>query len=202
GGGGGGRGGPGGDQPPDAGGASQEQRINITTEKTVPQLRKFLEAGGTILTIGSSAALGSQVGLPLGHHLVARGAEGAGRALGREKFYVPGSVVRVRLNPAHSLAWGMDRNADVMFSSSPVFRLPEGDDAKGLKRVAWFDSKTPLRSGWAWGQENLAGGVAIADAPVGKGRLVMCGPQILFRGQPHGTFKVLFNAIVQAGVKD
>ena len=94
----------------------------------------------------------------------------------------------------------MDEQVDVMFSSSPVFKLP--DDAKGLKRVAWYDGKTPLRSGWAWGQEHLDGGVAIAEAEVGKGKLVLCGPQILFRGQPHGTFKFLFNAIVQSGARE
>src|SRR5262249_16560174 len=72
-------------------------------------------------------------------------------------------------------------------------------DKKGLKRIAWFDGKTPLRSGWAWGQEHLDGGTAIVDARVGQGRLVAFGPQILFRGQPHGTFKFFFNGIVQAG---
>ena len=46
------------------------------------------------------------------------------------------------------------------------------------------------------------GGVAIAEAEVGKGKLILCGPQILFRGQPHGTFKFLFNAIAQAGAKE
>jgi hypothetical protein len=29
----------------------------------------------------------------------------------------------------------------------------------------------------------------------------MFGPQIAFRAQPHGTFKFLFNGIVQAGAK-
>ena len=42
---------------------------------------------------------------------------------------------------------------DVMFSASPTFRLVEQADAKGLRRVGWFDTKSPLRSGWAWGQE-------------------------------------------------
>src|SRR5207249_9953803 len=70
-----------------------------------------------------------------------------------------------------------------------------------LHRVAWFDGKAPLRSGWAWGQEYLDGGVAIAEAQVSSGRLVMFGPQITFRAQPHGTFKFLFHGIVQAGVK-
>jgi hypothetical protein len=40
------------------------------------------------------------------------------------------------------------------------------------------------------------------DAKIGKGRLAMFGPQVLFRGQAHGTFKLVFNGIVQAGVNE
>ena len=89
-----------------------------------------------------------------------------------------------------------------MFSTSPTFRLTDGAEAAGVRRVGWFDSKTPLRSGWAWGQEYLEGGVAIIDARVGKGRLALFGPQVLFRGQPHGTFKFVFNGIVQSVVDE
>ena len=87
-----------------------------------------------------------------------------------------------------------------MFSASPTFRLPEGPEAKDLSRVGWFDGKAPLRSGWAWGQEHLEGGAAIIDARIGKGHLALFGPQVLFRGQPHGTFKFVFNGIVQSVV--
>ena len=67
--------------------------------------------------------------------------------------------------------------------------------------MAWFETDHPLRSGWAWGQPHLKDGVAMAQARVGKGRLYMFGPEILFRGQPHGTFKFLFNGIYLAGAK-
>jgi hypothetical protein len=66
---------------------------------------------------------------------------------------------------------------------------------KGVKAIAWFDSPTPLRSGWAWGQSYLDDGVAAAEAPLGKGHVYLFGPEVTFRGQPHGTFKLLFNAI-------
>ena len=164
---------------------------------TVPHLKEFLKEGGTIITIGSSTALAGLVGVQLGDHLVQKDAEGKERPLGRDKFYVPGSVLRAKVDAASPLAWGMDGTADVMFASSPAFRLPAGGG--GFTRVAWYDGKAPLRSGWAWGQEHLDGGVAVAEAAVGKGRLVLCGPQVLFRGQPHGTFKFVFNAVVQAG---
>jgi hypothetical protein len=202
---------PAGDQPPPEGGGPalpSEQNIpeefrgrrgGITQTNTLPQLRKFLESGGTILTIGSSTSLGNQLGLAVANHLVGTDGDSKGRPLAREKFYVPGSVLRARVDPAHPLAWGLGEAVDVMFSSSPTFRLGDGAAANGLRRVAWFDSRTPLRSGWAWGQEHLEGGVAIAEGRVGKGTLVLCGPEILFRAQPHGTFKFLFNGIYQAG---
>jgi hypothetical protein len=61
-----------------------------------------------------------------------------------------------------------------------------------------FDNATPLRSGWAWGQKYLDGGVIAIDARVGKGRALLFGPEILHRAQPHGTFKLLFNGIYES----
>ena len=119
--------------------------------------------------------------------------EGRERQLPREKFYIPGSVLQVRVDNTHPLAWGMDERVDVMFDNSPVFAVNPG--SKGVDRVAWFDSKEPLRSGWAWGQEHLEGGVAVAEADVGRGKLFMFGPEVLFRAQPHGTFKFFFNGL-------
>jgi hypothetical protein len=172
----------------------------VTRDKTLPKLREFLEAGGTILTVGSSTTLARQLGLPLINHLDIPDDEGKERPLGRDKFYVPSSVLRVRLDVAHPLSWGMAEHADVMFANSPTFR--RASDPKGVQRVAWFDSRTPLRSGWAFGQDYLEDGVAVADAPVGSGRLVLYGPQVTYRGQPHGTFKLLFNGIVRAGTRE
>ncbi len=159
-------------------------------DATVQNLRKFLEKGGSIVTVGGSTGLGKQLGLPIANHLA---------GLSSEKYYVPSSVLRVRLNTASPLTWGMDEYVDVMFSNSPTFKLGADADKKGMEKIGWFDSKTPLRSGWAWGQQYLDGGVTMIDAKIGNGRLAMFGPSILFRAQPHGSFKLLFNAIARAG---
>ena len=177
------------------------RRGGITVGKTVPQLRKFLDDGGTILAVGSSTALAGHLGLPVTNHLVAKDADGRNKALGRDKFYVPPSVLRAKTDPAHPLAWGLGEEVDLMFANSPTFRLPAGAEAAGLTRAAWFAGKAPLRSGWAFGQEHLDGGAAVVDAKVGRGRLVLYGPSVLFRAQPHGTFKLFFNALVRAGEK-
>jgi hypothetical protein len=174
---------------------------NVTVSKTVPQLLRFLEAGGTILSIGSSTSLAQHAGLPLANALVERGADGAERPLPREKLYIPGSLLQVRVDNSNPLAFGMPEKADVFFLNSPVFRLRPDAGMRGVRPVAWFDTGAPLHSGWALGQKYLQGGVAVAEAGVGKGHLYLYGPEITFRGQPHGTFKLLFNGIALAGAE-
>src|SRR5207248_1583350 len=179
----------------------EEAMVSGPMKEQVPQFKQFLENGGTILAIGQSTSLGKDLGLPLSSHLVAKDEDGGVGPLSREKYFVPSSVLRVVVDNTQPLAWGMPKEVDVMFSNSPTFRWPADAEAKGLRRLAWFDTKTPLRSGWALGQQYLDGGTAMIDARVGKGRLALFGPSILYRGQPHGTFKLLFNGIVQTGVK-
>jgi hypothetical protein len=67
--------------------------------------------------------------------------------------------------------------------------------AKGVKPIAWYDTDAPLRSGWAWGGSVLKNGVEGIQANVGKGMLYLYGIEIMWRGEPHGTFKFLFNGI-------
>jgi hypothetical protein len=168
---------------------------SVSVAKTVPQLKAFIEAGGTVLTIGSSTNLGYLLDLPMASALVEKTASGDERPLGRDKYYIPGSVLQVSVDNTNPLAYGTPDKVDVFFDNSPVFRLKPEAALKGVKPVAWFDSDKPLRSGWAWGQKYLQDGVAAIEANIGKGKLLMFGPEITFRAQPHGTFKFLFNGI-------
>ncbi|MDB4880583.1 MAG: peptidase carboxypeptidase [Gemmatimonadetes bacterium] len=180
--------------------AEYRERVGrITVARTVPQLRQFLEAGGTVVAVGSSASLGMHMGLPMTDALTERTAEGTVRPLGADRFYVPGSILRVQADTTGLVGYGMPGEVDVFFDNSPSFRLGSDAAAQGIRPLAWFTSRTPLRSGWAWGQENLNGAVAAAQATVGKGTLLMFGPEITFRAQPHGTFKWLFNGIHAGG---
>ena len=82
-----------------------------------------------------------------------------------------------------------------------AFRLAPDAAQKGARPIAWYASATPLRSGWAWGQQYLNGAAGGVEGDLGKGKVYLFGPEIAFRGQPHGTFKFLFNAISLAGAK-
>jgi hypothetical protein len=161
--------------------------------KSVPAIKAFVEAGGKVIAIGESTVIGHHLDL-VEHHLVERTAAGP-KALGRDKYYVPGSVLRAEADTTHPLAWGVNKDVDVLFDNSPVFALKPSAARQGVTAVAWFPNATPLRSGWAWGQHYLEGGVSVAEATLGQGRLMMFGPEITFRAQPHGTFKFLFNGI-------
>jgi hypothetical protein len=168
---------------------------SMTLERTLPQLQKFLENGGSILAIGCSSRIGTHMGLPIADALVENLPSGIARPLPRTKFYIPGSVLQVRVDNNNPLAYGLDENLDVFYNDSPSFRLEAGAEGKGVRAVSWFEGVSPLRSGWAWGQSYLEKTVAVVEAGVGMGKLFLYGPEITFRSQPHGTFKLLFNGI-------
>jgi hypothetical protein len=192
----GGGGGFGGQPPADSIPAEFRSHLGrVSTATTVPQLQRFVQNGGTILTIGSSTAFGYQLGLPIRDALVERVSGGVERSLPREKFFVPGSILEARIDNTQPLAWGMEDRAYVFYDESPAFRLLPDAELKGVKPIAWYDSPTPLRSGWAWGQQYLDQAVSIIEAPVGKGHVVLFGNEVNWRAQPHGTFKLLFNGI-------
>jgi hypothetical protein len=167
----------------------------VTIARTVPQLKAFVEGGGTLIAIGTSTSIARHFGLPVSSALVERGADGSPQPLPRRTFYVPGSILRASVDNTHPLAFGLGPQADVFFDDSPAFALGAEAAGAGVRRVAWYDSATPLRSGWAWGQSYLRGSAAVIDAPLGRGRVLLFGPDIAFRAQSHGTFKFLFNGI-------
>jgi hypothetical protein len=168
----------------------------ITADKSIPQLKKFMEEGGSVVTIGSSTNLAYHLGLPVKSALTEMTTTGQERPLPAEKYYIPGSILQVSLDSTHHATYGLSARTDVYFDSSPVFKIAPDALVKGtVKPLAWFSTAKPLRSGWAWGQPYLQDGVAAFMAPVGTGKLYAFGPEITFRSQAQGTFKFLFNQL-------
>jgi hypothetical protein len=213
-GGGGGRGGGGGgdaEPAPTAGAGAQSSDPDLrslcqattgtgTGATAEANVKRFVEAGGTVIAAGSAArSIADLLDLPVSDYLVERQPGQPERALSGDKFYVPGSVLRAAVDTNAPSAAGAEDHIDVFFNNNPVFRLAPNAAAKGIRPVIWFDSADPLRSGWAWGQNYLEGGTTAFEASVGQGKVYAFGPEITFRGQPHGTFKFLFNGIYLAG---
>ena len=162
----------------------------VTINQTVPRILDYVRSGGAAVTIGTSTNLAMHAGLPISNHLVENGVP-----LTREKYFTPGSVLDMKVEHVSPLTHGFGERANVLFSHSPTFRLSAGADPQRIRTVGWYNTEEPLRSGWAWGEQYLVGGVGAIEADYGEGKLFIFGPKITFRAQPHGTFGFLFNSI-------
>jgi hypothetical protein len=148
----------------------------------IDALRSFVQEGGTLVCLDQSCELAISA-LNLAIRDVAREAG--------EKVFAPGSIVRVELDPAHPLAYGMPRETAGFFSFSSAYR-PAG----GAQTVATYGSKDVLLSGWIEGEQTIAGQSAVVEAKAGAGRVVLLGFRVQHRGQSLATFRLLFNALL------
>jgi hypothetical protein len=163
---------------------------NITQATTLPQVKAFVQNGGTAVAIGGSTRLGEYLGLTE-NPLVQPGKDGKPQPLPTSKFYIPGSVLSGKVDNKNPLGYGFGETVDLFFDSSPVFKIKSTD----AKPVSWFEGADPLRSGWAWGQKALDGTTGIVDASYGAGKVFLLGPEVAMRGQSYGSFKFVFNAL-------
>jgi glutamine amidotransferase-like uncharacterized protein len=122
-----------------------------------------------------------------------RDIEAAQRQDDAERWYAPGSLLRVQWDANQPLAAGMPEESAVFYARSPVFEvLPE---ATNVSVIARYPRSDILMSGYAQGEERIAGHAAMLEARIGRGRVVMFGFRPQHRAQPHETFRVLFNAL-------
>ena len=150
----------------------------------VRELEAFVRAGGTLVTInGSSAFAVEHFHLPV---------KDVTADLRREDFSASGAIVELLVDPSHPVMSGMPERAKVMVGRSPVFTTEEGFEGHVLAKYP--SQGTPLLSGYFLGEEHVQGYAAALDVKHGQGRVVLLGMRPQWRGQPFGTFKVLFNA--------
>ncbi|SEF73719.1 Zinc carboxypeptidase [Bryocella elongata] len=174
---------------------------SITPAKTFPQLQAFADNGGTLLTIGSSTALASFLKLPVVNAPMEM-VKGELKAVPPDRFYIPGSLLKAHVDTKDPIAYGVAPNVIVDFDNSPSFTLDPNAALTGVHAIAWYDDANLLASGWAWGQGYIDHTTAIAEAPLGKGKIVLYGPEVTFRGQPHATFKFLFNGVLSGAASE
>jgi hypothetical protein len=165
----------------------------ITEAKTVPQLDTFVRGGGTLIAIGSSTKLAKDLKLPVSDALSETGPDGKTVHLPRTKFFVPGAIMANKVDISDPLAYGMPEDVKVYYYNSPAFKVDP--NVAGVRSVATFPGPKTLLSGWAWGQERLAGASSIVEADLGKGKVFLMGPEVTQRGQSHGTYKLFFNGL-------
>jgi hypothetical protein len=113
-----------------------------------------------------------------------------------KEFHCPGSTLRVKVDTAHPLAWGMPPVGLALHWRSPAFAIEERFRAENYRIVASFAPKDVLESGWLVGEDRIASRAAMVAARRGEGEVVLFGFRPQFRAQTHGTFKLLFNCLI------
>jgi hypothetical protein len=176
----------------------------------VAALRAFVEAGGTLVTIDGSSELPIQYfNIPLRNTL---------DGVRNTEFYCPGSLLKMKIDTTQPLMAGMPAEQAAFFVNGRAFdlastgRAGRGGDAgdeggggraqqSGIRVLARYAAENELlMSGWINGGSRIAGKAAALDVTLGRGRVVLTGFGVTFRGQPHGTFKFLFNPILESAV--
>jgi hypothetical protein len=172
-----------------SGGAVRPEYADRLTAADVSAFEQFVRGGGTVICLNSASTFAiQQFKLPVRN--VAAG-------LRTDDFFLHGTIVEVITDPAQQVMAGMPEKAAVFADSSPVFETQDG--FKGTVLAKYQDTGSPLLSGYLIGEKYLNGKAAALDVQLDAGHVILLGFRPEWRGQPFGTFKVLFNAALSAG---
>jgi hypothetical protein len=169
-------------------------------EPGIAALRTFLAEGGGVIALDQASRFAvARLGAPARVlRTAARGGDAAdlpdADTDSVARFSAPGSILSATVDRGHPLASGYAATIPIYFISSAV--LEPGPGARAV--LTYPGEESPLLSGYLEGADVLAGRAALVDAPVGAGRVVLFGFRPQHRGQTHGTFRLLTNAILLA----
>lgn len=153
-------------------------------DEGVEALREFVEQGGTLVTLGNASQFAiDRFSLPV-TNVVA--------GLRSEEFFCSGAILRTDVKE-HPVTAGMPPQADILFERNEVFDTKPG--FRGTVLASYISNRNPLRSGYLIGADRIEGKAAAIDAVLGQGHVVLIGFRTQWRGQSHGTYKFLFNAL-------
>ena len=107
----------------------------------------------------------------------------------------PGSYLEAQVKDSE-LTFGLSSKIAIFFNNHAAFEtnLPPSIEQDRRTPVV-FGTRNLLLSGALDGEDLLARKSLVVDYSFGKGRIVLIGPDIIFRAQSEGTYKILFNAI-------
>ena len=156
-------------------------------EEGVEGLKKFVEAGGTLVCFDGACELAiKRFELNLKDML---------DGVPSKEFFCPGSTLHACVDVTHPAAYGMPADGLVFFWNSRAFEIiPSGDNDK-YEVVASYPDRDILESGWLIGEEKLRRRAAMVVVRHGEGRIVLIGFRPQHRCQTHGTFKLVFNSL-------
>lgn len=152
-------------------------------------LDSFVRDGGTIVSLnGNSNFAINAFNLPV---------KNVTGDIPKDEFYMASSLLSIVTDPSHPVMAGMPTRATVFVGRSPMFETTEG--FQGYVLAKYPESGALLMSGYLEGEEHVLGRAAALDVQHGNGHVILIGFKPQWRGQPFGTFRILFNAAIFHG---
>ena len=149
-------------------------------------LDAFVQTGGTLVCLNQSALYAIAA-----LHLPVRNVVDT---LPRRSYFASGSILEVVTHPSHPVMAGMPERAKIFVDGSPVFKPLDGFE--GTTLATYAKDGSPLLSGYLLGEKHIQGHAAALDVRHGRGHVVLIGFRPQWRGQPFGTFRVVFNSVL------
>ena len=151
------------------------------------EFRKFVEAGGVLITLGESSAFPAEYG-------ITRTIEAARTST---QFYAPGPIVNAEvLRPSHPIFYGYtEKTIPVRWANGPLLTVPRTDRAQQVL-MQFPGGDTNVLSGLMKGAAEIRNRPAIIEVPIEKGRVILFATNPCYRWQNFGEFRMLFNAII------
>ncbi|MFO7769628.1 MAG: M14 family zinc carboxypeptidase [bacterium] len=155
----------------------------------VQSLEEFVRNGGTLMAFSEAGDLPiEEFGLPVRN--VVEGVWG-------DEFWAPGSTLKIEVENDDPFAYGMPEDALALFrGGGQVYETIPGSDSEGIRRIVTYPERDILQSGWLLGEETIAEKAAVLSVPHGEGLVYLIGFRPQHRHQTHGTYKLVFNALV------
>jgi hypothetical protein len=118
------------------------------------------------------------------------------------KVICPGSYLKVEVKKSELTA-GMEETAAIFFRDTPTFEtfLPKTALESRYTPLV-FGERDLLLSGWLEGEAQLARKSLLVDYRKGKGRIILIGPDVIYRTHSEGTYKIMFNSLLAAAESD
>ena len=165
-----------------------EYRSGLKDDET-EALEKFVKDGGSLVMLGDAGEYAiEKFNLPITNSIA---------EIDSKEFWSPGSTLKMKFNNQSPLAYGMpDSGVALFLVSNDVYQVRRNTKNYRVSRIASYVDRDILQSGWLLGEEHIAGKAVGVAVQHGEGDVVLTGIRPQFRAQTHGTFKLLFNALV------